>query len=143
IIGKRRDVGFFRQLCKKLGEDRSPHVEANVARIDALAWLDDEKLPILESLAEPEQPGAVLLAARARIPTGERLRVLEQILSQGSPLGRQAAAAAMFEEYGAQCDWLVLDLIDDPCPLVQAQAAKRLRTCDIPDAVSMLVRLLD
>jgi HEAT repeat protein len=143
IIGRRRDVGFFRQLCKKLGEDRSPHLEANVARIDMLAWLDDDELSILTSLSEAEQPGAVLLASRARVAPSEKLRVLEQLLATGSPLGRQAAARAMFETYEGQCDWLVLDLIDDPCPLVQAEAVKRLRECDVPDAVATLIKLLD
>jgi HEAT repeat protein len=143
IIGRRRDVGFFRQLCKKLGEDHSPHVPGNLARIDQLDWLDDDALSILTTLSEAEQPGAVVLAVRTKISLSERLRILEQLLAEGRPLGRQAAARALFDTYGKECDWLVQDLIHDPCPLVQAEAARRLRECDVPDAVDILFGLLD
>jgi hypothetical protein len=143
IIGRRRDVGFFRQLCKKLSEDRSPHVESTLARIDAWDWLEDDELSILKTLSEAEQPGAVVLAMRAKIPLAERLRVLEQLLAEGQPLGRQAAARALFDTYGKECDWLVQDLIQDSCPLVQAEAVKRLRECDLPDALATLLELLD
>lgn len=143
ILGRRCDVGFFRQLCKKLVDDHSPHVETNLARIDSLAWLDDEKLSILASLAEAEQPGAVALASRTRISQSDKLMVLENLLYHGQPLGRQAAARALFDYYGEQSDWLVLLLIDDDCPLVQAEAVRRLRGCDVPDAVSTLIALID
>jgi HEAT repeat protein len=143
IIGRRRDVGFFRQLCRKLVDDHSPHLDTNLARIDSLAWLEDPEMPLLESLQEAEQPGAALLAARTRIPPDEKVRVLEHLLANAQPLGRQAAARAMFDLYGKQADWLVLNFIKDECPLVQAEAAQRVRGCDIPDGVSMLVDLLD
>lgn len=143
IIGRRCDVGFFRQLCRKLAEDSSPHVATNLGRVDSLAWLENDKLPLLNSLGEPEQPGAAVLVLRARIGPDEKLRVLEQLLHQGQPLGRHAAARALFEIYGDQADWLVLELIKDDCPLVQAEAARRLRGCDLPDAVGMLIDLLD
>jgi HEAT repeat protein len=143
IIGRRCDVGFFRHLCRKLAEDQSPHVATNLGRIDSLAWLENDKLPLLDSLGEPEQPGAAVLVLRARIGPDEKLRVLEQLLHQAQPLGRHAAARALFEIYGDQADWLVLQLIKDDCPLVQAEAARRLRGCDLPDAVGMLIDLLD
>jgi HEAT repeat protein len=143
IVGRRCDVGFFRQLCKKVTEDQSPHLETNLGRIDSLVWLEDDRLPILDSLGEAEQPGAALLATRTRVSKADKLLVLEHLLANGQPLGRQAAARALFEIYGKQADWLVLDLIEDPCPLVQAEAVRRLRTCDVPDAVGMLIKLLD
>jgi len=143
MIGRRRDVGFFRQLCKKLGDDHSHHLENNLARLDWLDWLDDDPLSILTTLSEAEQPGAVLLAMRTKIPLSEKLRVFEDLLANGQPLGRQAAARALFDTYGKECDWLAQDLIEDPCPLVQAEAAKRLRECGVPDAEATLFHLLD
>lgn len=143
ILGRRCDVGFFRQLCKRLVDDQSPHLEANLSRIDSLAWLEDARLPILASLSEAEQPGAVLLVARTRVSHSDKQRVLERLLRNGQPLGRQAAARALFQLYDKQCDWLVLKLIEDVCPLVQAEAALQLRDCDVPDAVSTLIKLLD
>jgi len=143
IVGRRCDVGFFRQLCRKIVEDHSPHLETNLARIDSLAWTNDPKLTLLDSLGEAEQPGAVLMVARTRIPPDEKLHVLEHLLAHGQPLGRQAAARAMFDAYGKKADWLVLSLITNTCPLVQAEAAQRVRLYDIPDGVSMLVDLLD
>jgi HEAT repeat protein len=143
IVGRRCDVGFFRQLCKKLVEDQSPHLETNLGRIDSLVWVEDDKLPLLDSLGEAEQPGVALLATRTRIQPAAKLLVLEHLLAHGRPLGRQAAARALLDIHGTQADWLVLDLIQNPCPLVQAEAIRRLRGCDVPDAVSMLIHLLD
>jgi len=143
IIGRRHDVGFFRQLCKKLVDDRSPRVDTNLARIDQLPWLDEEGLPLLESVSEAEQPGAALLVARAKIPEKDRRRVLRHLLKTGSPQGRQAAARLLIEILGEEGDLLLLELIEDPCPLVQAEAARHLRARDIPDATTTLIEMLD
>jgi HEAT repeat protein len=133
-------VGFFRQLCKKLVDDHSPQLETNLARIDTLSWLDDDALTILDSLSEAEQAGAILLAMRCRIGSIEQSRILSHVLRHGAPLGRQAAARALLDQ-GTEDDVLVL--IDDECPLVQAEAARRLRSFDVPHAVTMLIDLLD
>lgn len=142
ILGRRRDVGFFRQLCKKLVDDQAACVETNLSRIDALDWIDDT-LGILASLAETEQRGAVLLVQKAKITEAQKRRVLRHLLANGAPAGREAAASALVDILGDEADLLLLELLEDRCPLVQAVAARHLRACDIPDAVSTLIDLLD
>jgi HEAT repeat protein len=143
IIGRRRDVGFFRQLCKRLLDDHSPHLDANLARIDGLSWLQDEQLSLLDSLSDTEQPGVVALAVRTRIAAQDRIRILQRVLHQGWPSGRQAAARALLDARDEQASLLIRELIADPCPPVQAEAARRLRSFDVPHCVTILIELLD
>ncbi len=142
VLSRRSDVGFVRHLAARLVEPHSPQVERNLARIDRFAWVDDE-LAMLTALGAAEQPGIARLVMHSKLPLAEKQRVLTQLLDCGAPIGRQAGAQALFLAYDGECDWLVEELIHDPCPLVQAEAARHLRACDLPDSVQTLIELLE
>jgi HEAT repeat protein len=142
LIGRRGDLGFFRLLCRKLVEDHSPHLEPNLARIAALGWIDDN-LALVDALEESEQPGAVTLVWRAKIEAKQKRRMLQYLLKIGKPRGRQAAARALLDVMGSDADVFLLRFLHDDCPLVQAEAARQLRPRDVPNALSMLIDLLD
>jgi HEAT repeat protein len=143
LIGQRRDVGFFRLLCRKLADDLTTAADSNLRRIDQSSWDGDEAAALVMSLSDAEQVGAVVLVQRCRMALADRLEVLEAILAEGSPAGRQAAAKAMFELYRDDCQWLVEELIEDACPAVQAEAVRHLRASGVPDAVNTLLALLE
>jgi HEAT repeat protein len=142
IVGRRSDAPFFRLLCKKLSEDHSPPLVPNLGRIDSLGWLA-ESLSLLETLDDDEQVGAATLVWRGRIDNRQKRRILQHLLRTGQPRGRQAAARALLELLGPEGHSLTMSLLHDDCPLVQAEAVRHLRARDIPNAMSLLIGLLD
>jgi HEAT repeat protein len=142
LIGRRCDVSFFHLLCSKLVTDHSCAIEPNLARIDRLPWIEESPTSA-ELLEESEQPGAVKLVWRSKIDSRLKRRMLQQLLKHGAPLGREAAARALFDLLGDEADSLLLRLLEDECPLVQAAAVSQLRPRDLPNALSLLIDFLD
>lgn len=142
VVAKRCDVGFFRHLCRKLADHPSPVVDGNLAKIESLPWID-QHLQLVESLTGTEQIGLVRLISKTHIPAKQAKRVLERLLRVGTSQGRQAAIQALVALVGEDMQPVLEYLIHDPCPIVQAEAARHLRPCDMPNALTKLIELLE
>ncbi len=142
IIGHRCDVSFIRQLTKKISAEPSGTVQANLKRIDDIPWIVTNP-GTLDALREPEQPGAVHLAAVSSIPREQALDVIAYIVKHGKVAARRIAAEALAEFTAPSANELAVRLLDDDDPLVRTAAAKQLRPRSIPGAIERLVTLLD
>jgi hypothetical protein len=142
IIGRRCDVSFIRQLTRKIGAEPSAVVQSNLKRIDEIPWIADNP-GTLDALREPEQPGAVHLAAGSSIPRDQALEVIAYIVRHGKVAARRIAAEALAHFTSPLANELALRLLDDDDPLVRTAAAKQLRPRNIPGAIERLVTLLD
>jgi HEAT repeat protein len=142
IIGRRGDISFLRQLARKLANGPSPVEKKNLQRISAIAWLP-EKINLLDSLREAEQPGAIHLVVESSIPREEAFDVLAYLLRRGSVASRRIAAPALAAFTGTEADQLAVQLLDDDDLQVRAAAAAQLRPRNVPGAVQRLVALLD
>lgn len=141
-LGRRRDITWLRQLCRKIGDEPVGVVRTNLKRIESIPWLKSHRF-LLESLHESEQPGAVRFITLSGIPRQEALAALSEMLRQGKPLGRRIASAALADFGGAEANALVLDALDDKDPVVRANLASQLRTRGIPGSMNRLVTMLD
>ncbi|MFN0019203.1 MAG: HEAT repeat domain-containing protein [Pirellulaceae bacterium] len=141
-LGRRRDITWLRQLCRKIGNEPSAVVRTNLKRIENIPWLKAQRF-LLEALHESEQPGAVRLITLSGLPRQEALESLSHILRTGKTQGRRAASTALAEFGGAEANAIVLDALEDEDPDVRANLALQLRTRGIPGSMNRLVTMLD
>jgi len=141
-LGRRRDITWLRQLCRKIGDDPAAVVRTNLKRIENIPWLKAQRF-LLDSLHESEQAGAVRLITLSGLPRQEALEALSHVLRNAKPHGRRVASAALAEFGGAEANSLVLDALEDEDPEVRANLALQLRTRGIPGSMNRLVAMLD
>jgi HEAT repeat protein len=142
ILAHRTDSRFVECLVKKIGAEPSAAIVANLKRIDNVAWLQSEPA-LLERLDDAGQFGAVQLAVRSGMNRRAVYKMIEFLLRRGNDGGRKAASAALEQFSGAEANSLCLRSLDDPCPEVQANALRQLRTRGIPGALSRLVDMME
>ncbi len=141
-LAYRHDEKFVEALLRKIGREPSAAVALNLRRIENIAWLQSESL-IVQQLDEAGQHSAVQLAMRSGVNRRTVFRMLETLLRRGKPAGRRAAAAALAEFHGAEANALVLKMLGDDDPQVQANLAAQLRPRGIPGAVTRLLELME
>jgi HEAT repeat protein len=142
VLGRRRDVTFLRHLLRHVGDEPSAEVRINLRRIESFSWLRDD-LSILSALNEDEQRAVVQLATASGINRLQVLEILKHLLVKGSPGSRRAAIASLTPYRGAEANALLLKALQDDDPQTQAAVVGQLRDRGIPNALAMLVDLLD
>ncbi len=142
LIAHRSDSRFIECLAHKVGAEPSAAAAANLKKIENIAWLQSEPT-ILDTLDDAAQVGALQLALRSGTSRRVVLRMVDHLLQQGRPEGRQAAAAALAQFNGSEANALCLQAIGDADPVVQANALRQLRQRGIPGALTRLVEMLE
>lgn len=142
VLSSRCDAKFLEHLLEAIGSDYSPAMAAALGRIESLPWAVPEN-ELLHMLDGPKQAAAVRLFVASAIPRTDVLACLQYLLLQGQPEARRAAAEAMREFRSPEADQLVLTALDDEDPQVQAHLIGQLRSRNVADAMSRLVRLAD
>ena len=142
LLAHRTDARFVECLVQKIGAEPSPAVVANLKRIENVAWLQSEPA-VLERLDDAGQFAAVQLAVRSGMNRRAVYKMIEFLLRRGNDGGRKAASAALEQFSGVEANSLCLRALADPCPEVQANALRQLRTRGIPGRLSRLVEMME
>lgn len=142
VLARRRDVPFLRHLLKRVSGDLTANVKANVRRIDSFVWLRDD-LAILSALNDDDQTGAVQLTLASGMDRLRAFEVLKFILQHGGSEARLAAAQALAQFRGVEANELLLSVLTDDDPRIQAISVQGLRERGIPGAMNMLLDLVD
>ena len=142
VLARRRDVPFLRHLLRRVGDDPSGPLRANLRRIRSFTWLRDD-LAILSALHDQEQYGAVQLAVASGLDRLSVFEVLKYLLAHGGVATRRATVAALGTFRGADANSLILQALSDADPETRALAVVQLRDRGIPGALGMLIELLD
>jgi HEAT repeat protein len=141
VMAQRRDVGFFRQLCRRLVDHGHNVPDANLSRIDHFPWIKDN-VQYVDSLGASEQIGAVRLVAKSRAPRPQIEKLMLHLLDHGESLARPMALRALVEiKYEHIVSLLETQLLAGEPP-TQAEAVKHLRGCEVPNALMKLLQLL-
>ncbi len=141
-LGRRRDVTWLRQLCRRIGDEPAGVIRNNLKRIEVIPWLKAQQF-LLDSLHEAEQSGVVRLITHSGMPRQEALEALAHLLKSSGEQGRRAASAALADFRGAEANAAAALSLDDPDPVVRANLAAQLRMRGTPDAMNRLLALLD
>ncbi len=142
ILAHRCDSRFIECLARKVGNEPSATVSANLKKIDNLAWLQSGTA-LIEKLDDEAQAGAVQLAMRSSMSRRAVLTMIDFMLTKGTVGGRRAAAAALAQFNGAEANAMAIRGLNDADPQVQANLLAQLRPRGIPGALARLVDMLD
>jgi HEAT repeats len=141
-LGRRCDITWLRQLCRKIGDEPAGVIRRNLKRIESVPWFKAHRF-LFESLQETEQSGAVLFITHSGIPRPDALECLAHLLQCGKPPGRRTASEALAEFQGAEADAIAQLALEDQDPQVRANLAMQLRARGTPDSLNRLVEMLD
>jgi hypothetical protein len=140
-IGLRRDRAFVRCLLSRLRHPVPLRVIYNMKRFNSVAWL--EHPAELMELDGRSQAVAVELAVATKLSESSLFGLLSLLLKFGLVEGRRASCIALAKFSSAEAAALVRGALDDPDAGVQAAAVRQLRQRGFPDALKVLVSLLD
>ncbi len=142
IIGRRKDLVFVRELLAKTGPAPSEQTEANLKRIETIAWASPS-VGVLSKLDDEGQHCAVQLVLASGIARLKAFKTVKYLLQQGRPGGRRAAAARLAEFQGSEANALAQRALDDDDPEVQANVLRQLRQRGMQGALATLIAKLE
>ena len=141
-IARRTDRPFVDSLLQGLRHPVSLRVLHNMKRMRSIAWLESHREMLLD-LDCRAQAVAIELAAASGMEQAALFDLVVLLLREGLAEARRAACQALTKFDGPQVDMLVLAALDDPDAGVQAAASRQLRPRRLPQALKVLVGLLD
>jgi HEAT repeat protein len=142
LLGNRADVGFVRQILRKIGSNPSPAVRQNLKRIASIGWLKNLKVYLAE-LDHAAQEGLVRMVMLSSVPRLQVFSTIEDLMQHGAVGGRRAAAEALAEFKGADANTVAMAALDDPDPEVQATVVAQLRSRGMTGILPRLVEMLE
>jgi HEAT repeat protein len=141
-IASRTDPEFIHALFAELKPPISLRILHNVKRLSSVAWLEQHATLLLE-LSGRAQALAVELAAASSISSDALFRLLALMMEKGLTEARRASCRALAKFAQPEATGLVLRALGDPDVGVRAGAIRQLRPRGVPDALKVLVPLLD
>ena len=142
VIAERDDQKFIEHLLHTIGARPSKTVARSLKRFDSFLWAKPDN-PLFDKLDDAAQHGAVQLLAASNMDREELLQFLGFVLTHGKPGGRRAAAEALAEFHGSEADAMAVRIIADEDAQVRAALIPQLRAREIPNALSLLIRMVD
>lgn len=141
IIASRVDTKFLENLLAMVTSG-SKNCEESLARFDGFAWAKPGH-PVLAAMSGPCQARAVTLLMASSIKRKELLELMAYLLQEAKPEGRRAAAEAFHQFKGPEADVAVIKALNDEDPVVRAHVIRQLRPRNVPQAMSLLIRMVD
>jgi hypothetical protein len=142
VLARRDDVKFVENLLRTTGPRLSRAVSKSLVRFDGFAWAKPNH-EVFKRLDGTVQYNAVKLLAATSMDRDELFQMLRFWLSDGKPGGRRAAAAHLAGFEGPEADALAVEALGDRDPGVRANLIRQLRARPIPNAMSLLIELVD
>ena len=142
IVAYRDDMPFIHRFLRFAGPEPSQRILANMRRAGDIKWLDGD-VRVLELLPEDEQAALVRLAVASGMKRQRVFGILQEVLRRGKEPARRAASEALQEFGGFEANQLVIQCLDDPDPVVQANCVRQLRQRGVPGSITRLVAALD
>lgn len=142
VLTTREDVKFLENLTQHVGTKPKRGVLESLTTFKNIAWARPEA-PVFEELDDACQESLVTILTHSAVPRPEVLETLGHFLLHGKPGGRRAAARAMGSYRDPKATEFVRAALTDDDPEVLAAILPQLRTRKVPDALSLLIRMVD
>jgi HEAT repeat protein len=141
-ICNRCDTRFIEHLLRTISTTPSKTLARTLSRFKSIAWAKPDRR-LFHKLDDAAQAAAVQLMVLSSIDRQKALEVIIYLLRNGKPEGRRAAAKALEQFDGPEVSALVVEALHDEDPQVRASLLVQLRPRLIPEAFSLLVRMVD
>lgn len=141
-ICQRSDRRFVEYLFRFIGDGPSKNVAESLRRFEKIVWAKPGH-PLLAELDEPCQRGAVELLLLSGMKRPALQQAIHHILQNGNAGGRRAAARALASFDDAESNVLCIKALNDPDPEVRAEVLRQIRSRNVPNAMLLLIRMVD
>lgn len=143
IAAARDDPDGLQQIFEKVGVPVGLRVRENCAMISSFAWVGEERCDVLLRLPGKAQATAVEMAAASACDPEDVADTLSAVIEWGDAPGPLVACRAVEKLPPRVAEAPLRHALEGDDPAVLAAAAKLLRPKGYPNAVGLLVRLLD
>ncbi len=142
VIAGRTDRKFVENLARHVGARPTKPLLESLGRFKSLAWAQPGHEAV-RALDGECQAYAVTTVFGAGIEKTAKIEFLGDLLLHGKPEGRRAAAGALDCFQDDRVNEFVIRALEDKDPGVLAALIPQLRSRNIPDALSFLIRMVD
>lgn len=142
LLANRTDAKCVENLLSIVGSGGLKNCAETLTRFDGFAWAKPGHAT-LAALNEECQAQAVALLTATSIKRRELQEIIAYLLREGKTAGRRAAAEAIRRFHGPEADVAIVKAISDEDPFVRGQVLRELRPRNIPQAMSLLIRMVD
>lgn len=142
VLAGRADARFVEHFLRAVGRSSACGVIDTLRRIDRFAWAVPGH-EVFGELSEEAQVGAIQAMFHSGMKRDDVVEMLGYLLLEGKPGARRAAAAMLARFDTPLSDALVVRGLADPNPAVRAELIVQLRPRGIPNALSLLIRMVD
>lgn len=138
----RSDAEFIGHLLRNWPRKLTMFQQKNLKQLQRLAWLDPDDLQ-LEIVPPGLHRSLIAFVLSTGVPESHRQAMLEWMLKHGSADGRSAASDVIVDLEDNKVQEVILEGLESEDAEMQAWATGQLRTRDVPQAFSLLIRRLD
>ncbi len=142
VLTTREDVKFLENLAAHTGTKPTKGVLESLATFKNIAWARANR-PVFERLDDACQEGLVTILVHSGLKRSQILETVGHLLLHGKPGGRRAAARAIERFREPEATDVVRAALVDKDPEVLAALLPQLRPRKVPDALSLMIRMVD
>lgn len=142
VLTAREDVKFLENLAVCVGPKPAKAVLESLSTFKNIAWARANH-PVFEQLDDACQDSLVTVLLHSGVKRAEVLETLGHLLLHGKPGGRRAAARAIGSFRDPKATKFVRAALGDEDPEVLAALLPQLRPRKVPDAFSLMIRMVD
>ena len=142
VLTTREDVKFLENMAQYIGTKPKRGVLESLTTFKSIAWARPEA-PVFGEVDDACQESLVTILVHSAVPRPQVLETLGYFLLHGKPGGRRAAARSIGQYRDAVATNYVRGALDDDDPEVLAAILPQLRSRKVPDALSLLIRMVD
>ena len=142
VLASRDDVKFLENLASYIRPKPTKAVLESLTTFKTFAWAKPNH-PVFEQLDDATQESLVTILVHSGVKRAEVLEALGYLLLHGKPGGRRAAAKAIATFRDAKATQFVRSALSDEDPEVLAALLPQLRPRQVPDAMLLMIRMVD
>ncbi len=142
VLATREDAKFLDNVAKYVGRKPTKTVRESLATFKSFSWAQANH-PAFEEIDDASQEGLVTILVHSGVKRPQVRETLGYLLLHGKPGGRRAAARAIEQFSEPEATKLVLTALNDKDPEVLAALLVQVRPRQIPDSLSLLIRMVD
>ncbi|MCL2303856.1 MAG: HEAT repeat domain-containing protein [Planctomycetaceae bacterium] len=143
ILCRRKDVRFVRYLLTVIGGGQLPATTKQaLKRFKDFEWLQTDN-PELPAILEGLEGGFVQLISNIALPRERVIELFRYIFASCSPEGRRVAAEAFRSFTGDDFNALIMEVVNDPDPVVCSSILKLIKSRGFKEADQVIARCVD
>lgn len=142
IWQSRTDIRFVRKFAAVATASPNPITKKNISRLEHIEWLEGN-LEYIRDFTTEEQAAIARIAEISGADRQVALRAIRAVIELGHSEARRIAVECLNDFRQEEANALIIQLMQDQDPIVQAQAIRQLRSRHIPGSLVHLLQAIE